>query len=57
MKENQALKEAVIKAIQKLEKKSLNLENVIEYIDYINKVRYSESEVITALLIIAKEKL
>jgi len=55
MKENKELKDAVIKSIQNIDLKNLNLENIIEYIDYICKVRYSKSEVIKALLEILKE--
>jgi hypothetical protein len=45
----------VINAIKNLKEKDISIENIIEYIDYVNKVRYSEIEITDALLNIAKQ--
>lgn len=55
MKENKQLKKDVIDCIKSLDLKDLNIENIIEYIDYTNKMRYSEKELIRALLEIIKQ--
>ena len=47
------IKQDVINAIKKLRKKDISIMNIIEYIDYVNKIRYSETEIIDALLDIA----
>ena len=49
------LKKDVINCIKSLDLKDLNIENIIEYIDYTNKMRYSEKELISALLEIIKQ--
>lgn len=49
------LKKDVIDCIKSLDLKDLNIENIIEYIDYTNKMRYSEKELISALLEIIKQ--
>lgn len=54
MKEKQ-LKKDVLNAIEKMNDKDLSLSNIIEYIDYINKVRYTEDEVIKGLIKLIKE--
>ena len=40
--------------LQKLNQKDLSIENVVEYIDYVSKIRYTEKEIISALLEIIK---
>lgn len=55
MKENKQLKKDIIDCIKSLDLKDLNIENIIEYIDYTNKMRYSEKELISALLEIIKQ--
>ena len=45
----------VINAIKNLNKEKISIENIIEYIDYVNKVKYSEIEIIDALLCITKQ--
>ena len=57
MNEKKTLKEAVINSIQNLNLDNLNIENIIDYIDYRDKVRYTESEVINVLLEIIKQKI
>ena len=54
MKENNQLKQDVFNCIQKLNQKDLSIENVVEYIDYVSKIRYTEKEIISALLEIIK---
>jgi len=54
MKENNQLKQDVLNCIQKLNQKDLSIENVVEYIDYVSKIRYTEKEIISALLEIIK---
>jgi hypothetical protein len=54
MKENNQLKQDVFNCIQKLNQKDLSIENVVEYIDYVRKIRYTEKEIISALLEIIK---
>ena len=54
MKENNQLKQDVFNCIQKLNQKDLSIENVVEYIDYVSKIRYTEKEIISALLEIVK---
>ncbi|MFC2466029.1 MAG: hypothetical protein ACFNYM_08080 [Bacteroidota bacterium] len=54
MKENNQLKQGVLNCIQKLNQKDLSIENVVEYIDYVSKIRYTEKEIISALLEIIK---
>ena len=41
-KENNQLKQDVLNCIQKLNQKDLSIENVVEYIDYVRKIRYTE---------------
>ena len=53
-KENNQLKQDVFNWIQKLNQKDLSIENVVEYIDYVRKIRYTEKEIISALLEIIK---
>jgi len=53
-KENNQLKQDVLNCIQKLNQKDLSIENVVEYIDYVSKIRYTEKEIISALLEIIK---
>lgn len=53
-KENNQLKQDVFNCIQKLNQKDLSIENVVEYIDYVSKIRYTEKEIISALLEIIK---
>ena len=53
-KENNQLKQDVLNCIQKLNQKDLSIENVIECIDYEGKIRYTEKEIISALLEIIK---
>ncbi|MDO4729521.1 MAG: hypothetical protein Q4B43_11030 [Bacteroidota bacterium] len=55
IKENKQLKKDVVDCIKYLDLKDLNIENIIEYIDYTNKMRYSEKEVIRVLLEIIKQ--
>ena len=45
MKENNQLKQDVLNCIQKLNQKDLSIENVVEYIDYVSKIRYTEKEI------------
>lgn len=54
MKENNQLKQDVLNCIQKLNLKDLSIGNIIEYIDYVSKIRYTEKEIISALLEIIK---
>ena len=54
MKENNQLKQDVLNCIQKLNQKDLSIKNVIECIDYESKIRYTEKEIISALLEIIK---
>lgn len=54
MKENNQLKQDVLNCIQKLNQKDLSIENVIECIDYEGEIRYTEKEIISALLEIIK---
>lgn len=43
-------------AIRNLSDKDLSLSNIIEYIDYINKVRYTEDKIIKGLILLVKEQ-
>ena len=54
MEENNQLKQDVLNCIQKLNLKDLSIGNIIEYIDYVSKIRYTEKEIISALLEIIK---
>ena len=54
MKKNNQLKQDVLNCIQKLNQKDLSIENVVEYIDCVSKIRYTEKEIISALLEIIK---
>jgi len=49
MKEKQ-LKEDVINAIDNLNSKDLSISNIIKYIDYVNKIRYTEDELIKGMI-------
>ena len=51
---NNQFKQDVLNCIQKLNQKDLSIENVVEYIDYVSKIRYTEKEIISALLEIIK---
>ena len=53
-KENNQLKQDVLNCIQKLNQKDLSIENVVEYIDYVSKIRYTEKEIISTLFEIIK---
>ena len=53
-KENNQLKQDVFNCIQKLNQKDLSIENVVEYIDYVSKIRYTEKEIISTLFEIIK---
>ena len=44
----------VLNAIKCLEDKDLSIDNIVEYIDYVNKIRYSEKEIIGSILFICK---
>ncbi len=48
------MKENVINAIRNLKEQDLSIENVIKYIDYTEKVRYTDVEIINVLLKIIK---
>ena len=54
MKENNQLKQDVLNCIQKLNLKDLSIGNIIEYIDYVSKTRYTEKEIISTLFEIIK---
>ena len=54
MEENNQLQQDVLNCIQKLNLKDLSIGNIIEYIDYVSKIRYTEKEIISALLEIIK---
>ena len=54
MKENNQLKQDVLNCIQKLNLKDLSIGNIIEYIDYVSKIRYTEEEIISTLFEIIK---
>lgn len=54
MRESQKLKEFVISSIRYLD--DLSIDNIIDYIDYVNKVRYTSEEIIEVLLRIVKEE-
>ena len=54
MKNDQTLQEIIIDAIKNLQQKKLTLENVIDYIDYRYKIRYSKNEIIEVLLLTIK---
>lgn len=56
MKEKLPLKKYVNSAIKILKIKDLNINNIIEYIDYNDKVRYTEEEITQCILLILKEK-
>lgn len=49
------LKKNVSNTISNLDDKDLSLSNIIENIDYINKVRYTEDEIIKGLIRLIKE--
>ena len=54
MKENNQFKQDVLNCIQKLNLKDLSIGNIIEYIDYVSKIRYTEKEIISTLFEIIK---
>ena len=54
MEENNQLKQDVLNCIQKLNLKDLSIGNIIEYIDYVSKIRYTEEEIISTLFEIIK---
>ena len=54
MEENNQLKQDVLNYIQKLNLKDLSIGNIIEYIDYVSKIRYTEEEIISTLFEIIK---
>ena len=54
MEENNQLKQDVLNCIQKLNLKDLSIGNIIEYIDYVSKIRYTEKEIIRTLFEIIK---
>jgi len=55
MNMKEKINQDVINAIKNLNKEKISIENIIEYIDYVNKVKYSEIEIIDALLCITKQ--
>ena len=50
------LNKNILNAIKDLSDKSLSLSTIIEYIDYINRVRYTEDEIIKGLILLVKEQ-
>lgn len=50
------LNKNIFNAIKNLSDKDLSLSAIIEYIDYINRVRYTEDEIIKGLILLVKEQ-
>ena len=50
------LKKYILETIDSLKSEELSISTIIEHIDYINKIRYTEDEVIKQLIEIIKER-
>ena len=50
------LKIYILETIDSLKSEELSISTIIEHIDYINKIRYTEDEVIKQLIEIIKER-
>ena len=50
------LKKYILETIDSLKSEDFSISTIIEHIDYINKIRYTEGEVIRQLIKIVKER-
>ena len=50
------LKKDILETIDSLKSEELSISTIIEHIDYINKIRYAEGEVIKQLIEMIKER-